>query len=85
MNREIVSQSAVHQLFWALIDAVPTFLSFALASATLVLGSAHNALGNHNNDLLYTGGKVTSANYSDLARVHDLALWLPSLCVYPTL
>lgn len=85
MNREIATQSAVHQLFWTLTDAVPVFLSFALASAALVLGSAHNALGNHNDDLLSNGGKVTSANYNDEAIVHDLALWLPSLCVNPTL
>ena len=32
-----------------------------------------------------SGGKATSANYNDEARVHDLALWLPSLCVHPTL
>jgi hypothetical protein len=61
------------------------FCLFALASATLVLGSAHNALGNHNNDMLSTGRKATSANYNDEARVQNQALWLPTLSLYPTL
>jgi hypothetical protein len=73
MNREIAAQSAVHQLFWALIDAVPAFLSFALVSATLVLGSDSNVLGiNLIHTLSTAGGKAASTNYSDEATVGDI-------------
>ncbi len=61
---------------------IATALSLAVSHAE------EGSSSNHSIGLGVTecsGGKATSANYSDEAIVHDLALWLSSLCIYPTL
>ena len=61
------------------------FADLLLCLCVLILSEASVEAANITHSLTSSSGEATSANYSDEAIVHDLVLWLPSLCVYPTI
>lgn len=64
--------------------AHPYYAVWICALFILIPASGY-AAGSTWASLFFSGGKATPANYSIEATVSGLALWIPSLCVYPNL